>query len=229
MPKKIYQCNICHTEYDTEEAANNCEAQPVINPHNIKEGDEIILRNCPEHFVGLAALVEEVRICPDHHVEVRASFDDVEYKERRREWFYSNQYVKFIDASMPEIAEKLGEAVHNLWMAKRKAEKGWHAPEKCPENNFREGSLCYKCCFWLGKSINEFKCSKSMMGYKEFVTKENCPSFSWKMCSDCHPCMRPYSELPDSEKELDRAYPAEFFRILDGMGYMVTVKPKTNT
>lgn len=199
MPTKYYRCNICGTTYDTEELAMNCEKQPVINPHNIKVGDEIILRNYYIPCVGLKALVERIIINMDHTVEIIASFDDTERnkylrdgepRHRREDRFKPEQYIKFIDASLPEIADKLGEAVRNLWMAKRRAEKGWHSPEECP--------------------------GKKKLG-------QECPD-----CDKCHPCMRPYADLPDSEKELPRSYPAEFIKILDGMGYMITVKPKTN-
>lgn len=89
-----------------------------------------------------------------------------------------------------EISERMGEAVHNAWMEKRKEEKGWHAPENCTQR-FRPKSQ-------IRMSMNDSK-----------------------HCDNCHPCMRPYSELPDSEKELDRQYPKLFLQILDKMGYEV--------
>jgi hypothetical protein len=33
--------------------------------------------------------------------------------------------------------------------------------------------------------------------------------------------MRPYKDLPDSEKELPRAYPALFLKVLNEMGYEI--------
>lgn len=88
-----------------------------------------------------------------------------------------------------EISERMGEAVHNAWMKKRKKEKGWHNPKDCP--NHPKGS-------------------------KDFMKTEN---GVYLYCSNCHSCMRPYSELPESEKELDRKYPKLFFKILDDMAY----------
>lgn len=45
-------------------------------------------------------------------------------------------------------------------------------------------------------------------------------------CSTCHPCMVPYKDLPDSEKELDRAYPRTFIKILGEMGYEIVQQAK---
>jgi len=226
MPTTVYKCNICGDEFSEIKLAVECEDRPVVNPYNIKLGDIVVMMNDAEY--GEMGMVENVTILHrSHRVKANIRFMTGEKKGYYSDFIEINEKscIPFINAMIPEIAEKLGAAVHNLWMAKRKTEKGWHAPEDCQENNFREGALCYKCCFWLGESINEFKCTKSIMGYKEFVKSDGkCPSFSIKMCTNCHSCMRPYAELPDSEKELDRAYPAEFFKILDEMGYMVTVK-----
>ena len=94
---------------------------------------------------------------------------------------------------MKEISEKMGEAVHNAWMEKRKKEKGWHSPEECPSNR---------------DSIVE-------------VSIDHKPSSP--RCPQCHPCMRPYKDLPESEKELDRQYPELFFKILEEMSYKVSL------
>jgi hypothetical protein len=230
MPTELYRCDVCFTLHSDKGSAKACEKQPINNPYNIKKGDHVIIGDNfignVNRYKGTQALVEFTTISHTHNVNVRVIFKD-EMGQIRNEELNPGQCIPFIDAKLPEIVDALGEAVHNLWMAKRKAEKGWHNPDECPENNFREGALCYKCCFWLGKSINEFKCGKSLMGYKEFVKSDNkCSSFSIRMCPQCHDCMRPYKDLPDSEKELDRAYPAEFIKILDSMGFMLTVKPK---
>jgi hypothetical protein len=112
-----------------------------------------------------------------------------------------------------KLTEKMGEAVHIAWMEKRKKEKGWHAPEKCPGP-----PICPTC-----------------NGTKEVTTPLNtggsethkCATCSGKgrvPCIACHPCMVPYKDLPDSEKELDRRYPIVLLRILNEMGYEVVSK-----
>ena len=98
------------------------------------------------------------------------------------------------ETEIKKLSEEMGNAVHVAWMEKRKKEKGWHDPAECP-------------------------------------TKKSTPGFELmqgpsdgKHCPDCHPCMVPYAELPDSEKELDRAYPRIFIGILDKMGYKIERK-----
>lgn len=207
MPTTKYICNVCQREYGTAEQAKYCEAQPVINPHDIKQGDEIVLRNTLIPLVGLKAVVEYIHIELDHTMIVKASFDDVERnrfltehesRHRREEDFRPEQYVKFIDASMPEIAEKLGEAVHELWMAKRRTEKGWHSPEDCPNQSKLGQKMCIDCIHWDKLIEDVWKCDKGHPVAESF----NCPD-CWRLCPQCHTCMRPYKDLPDSEKELD--------------------------
>ena len=93
-----------------------------------------------------------------------------------------------------EISERMGEAVHNAWMEKRKKDKGWHNTNDCP-----------------GKTPDS---ALRMAG----IDPKYPPK---KFCDRCHPCMVPYKDLPDSEKELDREYPKLFFKILGDMGYQV--------
>jgi hypothetical protein len=96
-----------------------------------------------------------------------------------------------------EIGERMGEAAHVAWMERRKKEKGWHNPDECP---LRENH------------------AKVRLG---LIPKGG----SQKFCPDCHPCMRPYKDLPDSEKEINRPYPQVFMKILADMGYVVEKKP----
>lgn len=44
-------------------------------------------------------------------------------------------------------------------------------------------------------------------------------------CQDCHPCMVGWAELPDKDKELDRAYPRVFLNLLRERGFDI-VKAK---
>ncbi len=90
--------------------------------------------------------------------------------------------------NIEQVAEKMGAKVHELWMAKRKAEKGWHSPEECSKR----------------KQEN----NETAKSYELY-------------CENCHTCMRPYSELPDSEKELARQYPQVFLDILREEGYKI--------
>lgn len=97
-----------------------------------------------------------------------------------------------------EISELMGEAVHNQWMELRKAEKGWHAPENCPAK-------------------------ESYAKLQSLPEKQRPPKVPalGKYCDNCHPCMRPYKDLPESEKVLDRQYPALFLKVLKSKGYMI--------
>ena len=94
-----------------------------------------------------------------------------------------------------QIAERMGEAVHIAWMEKRRKEKGWHSPEECDGDTLEN---------LTGKGTRQIN-----IGH----------------CSRCHPCMKPYKDLPESEKDLDRQYPALFFKILEDMGFIVIQKP----
>lgn len=111
---------------------------------------------------------------------------------------------------MAEIAERMGEAVHHRWMVKRRAEKGWHAPEDC-----RTPPICPSC-----NGEGKVTTPLTTGGYEAHECL-NCSGTGKVKCIACHPCMRPYKELPDSEKELDRQYPTLFFEILKEMGYYV--------
>lgn len=112
-----------------------------------------------------------------------------------------------------EVSERMGEEVHNLWMEERKKEKGWHAPEDCPEIDRQD--LCMSC----DNRVDGTTLGCMDLPGEAIRGKSVCPTHAHKShCSNCHARMRPYNDLPDSEKELDRAYPAAFFRILDEMG-----------
>lgn len=54
---------------------------------------------------------------------------------------------------------------------------------------------------------------------KEVITRED-----GRHCEDCHPCMRPYKDLPEDEKILDRQYPDLFLSILNDRGYEIVKK-----
>jgi len=106
-----------------------------------------------------------------------------------------------------EIGERMGEAAHVAWMERRKKEKDWHSPEDCPT----QGKQCLAC---EGTKIGPTK------GPCIF-----CDGEGRVPCPLCHPCMRPYKDLPDSEKEINRPYPQMFMKILADMGYVVVKKP----
>ena len=110
------------------------------------------------------------------------------------------------------IAEEMGEAVHELWMAKRRKEKGWHAPEDCLSK--RGPDRCQDC--WR-QDCDESERLKDSNG--------KCEKFG---CTLCHTCMCPYKDLPDSEKELDRAYPLAFLEILKRHGFCLVSKAVLN-
>ena len=38
-----YECEICGGKYDAEEAARNCEAQPVLYDKGVKVGDKVLI------------------------------------------------------------------------------------------------------------------------------------------------------------------------------------------
>jgi len=97
------------------------------------------------------------------------------------------------EEELMEISERMGNKVHKVWMEKRRKEKGWHSPEECPIRKAERISV-----------------NASMMGMP-----------LGKFCDNCHPCMRPYKDLPDSVKELDREYPKVFLKILNEMGFQV--------
>jgi len=112
------------------------------------------------------------------------------------------------DSELSAIAETLGEACHVAWAEKRREEKGWHAPEECT------GPVeCYTC-EGVGKITTPL-----IGGGEETHGCIICDGSGKTPCSKCHPCMRPYKDLPDSEKELDRQYPRLFIKILAEMGY----------
>lgn len=215
MPKQFFTCEICGTHYDTCEQAIACEAQPIINPYGIKRGDEIIITRKGIPAVGHRGIVDTVYMQRNHNPEFSVYFKNTNMAITVN----TDGCIPFIDAMLPEIAEKLGEAVHNMWMAKRKAEKRWHSPEECPDK--KKG--CSNCDHWNDVDL----CGKGHNIKKP--SNHDCSDFFPRnliLCSQCHTCMRPYKDLPDSEKELDRAYPAEFIKILDSLGYMLTRKPE---
>ena len=109
---------------------------------------------------------------------------------------------------MKAIAEEMGEAVHELWMEKHRKERGWHSPEECPS---KEGRVRCQDCGYLGCEDAE----------RLVDANGKCERFT---CLNCHTCMRPYEELSDSEKELDRAYPRLFLEILPKWGFVVVSK-----
>lgn len=117
-------------------------------------------------------------------------------------WYNYGRIVgeKMDEQELNEIAERMGCAVHELWMEKRRKEKGWQTPEASHIIYGEEHCRMYSNLWCDGKAMrNDFD----------------------EKCQKCHPCMRPYSELPETEKELDRAYPAMFIKILDEMGYQI--------
>jgi hypothetical protein len=124
------------------------------------------------------------------------------------------------DEEMMEISEQLAEAGHAVWKEKRKREKGWHAPEDClgPQND----DLCMSCEYRI-IGIENIQCKGNNV--TPIRGKCYCPLYKQSPCPNCHPCMRPYKDLPDSEKELPRAYPALFFNVLEELGYAIIHKP----
>lgn len=122
------------------------------------------------------------------------------------------------DNELVKISDIMGNAVHHKRMEKRAKEKGWHSPENCPE---RQNKLCYHC-----KSAGAFTDTGKVCCCKfgQVDTRKECDLYEFKSCKNCHPCMVPYSELPESEKELDRDYPREFIRALDILGYEIVKK-----
>jgi len=118
--------------------------------------------------------------------------------------------VNMNDIELSAIAEKLGEAGHIAWAEKRRTEKGWHAPEEC------SGKIeCYTCS-GTGKITTPL-----IGGGSETHDCLLCDGTGKTPCPRCHTCMRPYKDLPDSEKELPRAYPALFLKVLNEMGYEI--------
>lgn len=111
---------------------------------------------------------------------------------------------------MKEIRERLGEKVHELWMQKRALEKGWHDPKNCPKVSDIE-------------RIHQAHIEKHAgeVGKATVALVKGEPH-----CPNCHPCMVPYKDLPDSEKVLDRQYPMVFFQILEEIGYTVQKRPE---
>jgi len=101
------------------------------------------------------------------------------------------------DDQLKSIAERLGSICHDMWREKRRRERGWHSPEECPNK----------------KRTKDCGGGSSLVKFDE-----------GKFCPDCHPCMRPFHELSDSEKELPRQYPKVFFRILSESGYVLYKK-----
>ena len=107
------------------------------------------------------------------------------------------------ESEMQAIAEEIGAAVHRLRVAKRHKEKGWHTPEECPSK--QEPDRCQDC--WR-QDCDESERLKDSNG--------KCEKFG---CTLCHTCMRPYKDLSDREKELDREYPRAFMAILERHGF----------
>lgn len=117
------------------------------------------------------------------------------------------------DDELKAISERMGEIGHNAWMEKRRKEKGWHAPEDCPGPE-----ECYAC-----KGTG--RCTTTLIpSGVEIHECGLCDGKGTVPCQKCHPCMRPYKDLPDSEKELQRLYPKLFLQALDEMGYEVIRK-----
>jgi len=112
------------------------------------------------------------------------------------------------EKDMAELTERMGEHVHIAWMDKRAKEKGWHNPLDCPERSDEEKAQINHAISYGGPSTKEIA--------ERWLRLKGCPN--------CHPCMVSYKDLPDSEKELDRAYPKTFFKILEDMGFIVVEK-----
>jgi hypothetical protein len=118
---------------------------------------------------------------------------------------------------MKSLAEQMAEHAHDAWRNKRREEKHWHTPDECPNRGF----VCLVCRVPIlhgeesrGDIIRCQDCgNKQKAGYPTNV-----------YCYLCKPLMCKYSELPESEKELARAYPVAFFSILEEMGYEVVRK-----
>jgi len=58
---------------------------------------------------------------------------------------------------------------------------------------------------------------------------EKCPGYLGEKilywpCPRCHPCMRPYSERPSEEKELDRQCSIIFLKLLSEKGFAICRK-----
>lgn len=123
------------------------------------------------------------------------------------------------DDELMEISEKMGATVHNAWMEKRKKERGWHNPKECPH----KGKACAIC-----KGTELFPIAGDIDEEDYFVICDDCQNkqkiSDHYPCHKCHPCMKPYKDLPDSEKELDRQYPRLFLIILEEMGYSIVQK-----
>lgn len=88
------------------------------------------------------------------------------------------------ETNLPNI-ELVSEKVHEAWMI-TKAEQGFHAPAVCPSSN--------------KKSYNE----SDWQGKERFEDAGLHPK-TFKWCDKCHPCLYPYNELSEKDKDLDRS------------------------
>ena len=71
--------------------------------------------------------------------------------------------------------EKLAKLMHDAWREKKINELGWHTAPHCPT--------------LATNDVNEWG-------------KDMDPQKTGKICPDCHPCVAPWEDLTDAEKEL---------------------------
>lgn len=95
-----------------------------------------------------------------------------------------------------KLLEQMAEKVHDAW-AEEKKRQGFHHPDDCPTDGKIKGVL----------PVWKFGAKKP--GYEEF----DCPK--------CHKDMKPYAELSENVKHLDRRMVIKFEILLEELGYAI--------
>lgn len=90
-----------------------------------------------------------------------------------------------------ELLERMAEKAHCSWWME-KMRQGYHHPDDCKKSKM----------ITTLEELNPFSCISSE-------------------CKKCHSDMKPYSELSEDVKELDRVMVEEFEKNLEGLGYYI--------
>ncbi len=139
-----------------------------------------------------------------------------------------------------KLLEAMAEKVHDAWWGEKK-EQGFHNQKDCdPKNKPPSEDEVKYCDNWPDLTGNEIVerelCRGETRAKLQFsgpgcqgcdhwitgkrITKNEIRGF----CSKCHKDMKPYSELDDTTKNLDRVMVMKFEIQLEELGYIILRK-----
>lgn len=110
-----------------------------------------------------------------------------------------------------ELLEKMAAMVHSGWLEEKKRQ-GFHHPDDCDCKN--------RCSFDICRTSETREGGGTCPKWNEGINKLK---RKFGPCNKCHKDMKPYAELDENVKELDRVMVRQFEKNLEELGYAIGI------